>query len=190
MIQSSNQSAPSVAPQQFAMVNTAATTFTKITKRMLEEIPPTTTKPILNTDPPVRISSIELHGFKRIMTSPIVVNTTSEISGHTIFIRAEISQNNATNLNGTADSTQDDIASGNNSPWVIFGYIAIVVVAVAMLVSTISVCLKARKKAVSAKREREEEEAEEARKIRLAGLSHLRVELKDLGEIIRPERAV
>ena len=59
-----------------------------------------------------------------------------------------------------------------------------------MLISTISVCLEARKKAAIAQRQKEEEEAEEARKTRLAGLRHVRVELKDLGEIMKPERAV
>ena len=172
------------------MANTAATTFTKVTKRMLEEIPPTHSRPTLNIEPPVRIPSIELHGFKRIMTSPIVLNTTSQIVNPTTFSQLELNQNNATDLDSTGNSVDLQETTRSINPWVIFGFIAIVIVGVAMLVSTISFCLKARKKALTAKREWDEEEADEVTKMRLAGLRHVRVELKDMGEIMRPERAV
>jgi len=190
MIHPTNQSAMSFASQQASMANTAATTFTKVTKRMFKEIPPTPSRPTLNTKAPIRIPSIELYGFKRIMTSPTVLNTTSEMSRPTILPLAGFKQNNATNLYSTDASAEIPSATGNTNPWITVGFIAIVIVGVAMLISTISVCLEARKKAAIAQRQKEEEEAEEARKTRLAGLRHVRVELKDLGEIMKPERAV
>ncbi|KAK0101683.1 hypothetical protein ONS95_006840 [Cadophora gregata] len=166
------------------------TAFSKITKRMLEKMPPTTTKPILNTEPPIRIPSIELHGFKRVMSSPIVVNTTSEISTTAIFPRTEKNQINGTNLNNTTNSLEVQSIESNISSLVIFGFVAIILLAIAMLVSTVAICLRARKKAANAKRQREEEEAEEVAKMRLSGLRYHRVELKNLGGVMRPERAV
>ncbi|KAH7395575.1 hypothetical protein BKA64DRAFT_61977 [Cadophora sp. MPI-SDFR-AT-0126] len=190
MFDSFTESASSVAPQQATRVKAAATTFTKIAKHMLAETPTNNIKPILNTEPPIRIPSIEFHGFKRIMTSSAVVDTASEISSPALFTRVvEMDQNNVTILNGTANPDEGLTASEFIISWVVAVLIIIIIIAVVMLVSTISTCLKARKKAERARREREGKDAEETRKLKLVELRHVRVELKDLGEIMRPERA-
>lgn len=64
------------------------------------------------------------------------------------------------------------------------------IVIVGMILWSFAIWLQGRKAAKQAAWEKEQSETKERRIDRLARLKHVRVELKDLGEIMCPEKAV
>lgn len=172
--------------RQGAMANTTVATKMRISKRrMFEEMPPFTTQSMIGKKSTVNITSFKNNDFKRIMASPIQVNTTSEISEPTTFIHSEMYQINNKILDGTIASIEPRTTSGGMNPLVI---LALVLggIFVGVIVCSIASCLRGRKENKAAA----QAEAEEQRTTRLDRLKHIKVKLKYLEEIMASDRSV
>ncbi|KAL5323563.1 hypothetical protein ACEPPN_008102 [Leptodophora sp. 'Broadleaf-Isolate-01'] len=187
------QRTATLSPQQNPIVHRAATALTKASKRLLEETSPSMTQPTLQGDLAVNAPDHDINSFKRVMTSPILVNNAnnpSEISGPANFMCRGIYQDNTMTLNSTINSSELRTTSGDINPLVIIGFFLMGIVIVGMILWSFAIWLQGRKAAKQAAWEKEQSETKERRIDRLARLKHVRVELKDLGEIMCPEKAV
>lgn len=150
-----------------------------VSKHALETAPPSEGHLLLHNGSSVRIPEIEIQGFKRVMSSPKVVNITEDIPTHITNARYEMNHGNATALNSTIDGQ----AAANHSPaWKgleVFGLVLLGIVALSIIMSSISVHGDKRKE----KRKRQHE-AEVIAMERLARLRLVKIGVEDLGGVM------
>lgn len=134
---------------------------------------------LLHNGTSLRIPEIEIQGFKRVMSSPKVVNIAEEIPTHLTNARYEMNQGNITVLNNTIDGQ----AAVNQSPaWKgleVFGLVLLGIVVLAILMSSVGVRFYKRKGQGKKKHEAEVIEME-----RLARLQRIKIGVEDLGDVI------